>query len=101
MSPVALVILGMTVVTYVPRLLPLVLRQRAQTPPWVTRTLQLLPFTAIGALLIPDGLKAVSGDVLLSVIGLAVAALATWLTRQPFIAVVGAVLSVAVAQVVF
>lgn len=98
--PVALVILGMMAVTYVPRLLPLVLRGRASPPAWVQRTLRLLPFTAIGALLIPNGLTAVDGNILLSAIGLLVAAVATWLARQPFVAVVAAVLAVAAARLV-
>lgn len=98
--PVALVILGMMVVTYVPRLLPLVLRGKAAPPPWLERTLRLLPFTAIGALIIPNGLTAVDGNVPVSAIGLVVAAVATWLIRQPFVAVVAAVLAVAAAQLV-
>ncbi len=98
--PVALVIFGMMVVTYGPRLLPLVLRGKGVPPPWVERMLRLLPFTAIGALLIPNGLTAVDGNVALSAIGLLVAAGATWLTRQPFVAVVAAVLAVAAARFV-
>ena len=98
MMPVSAVILGMMVVTYVPRLLPLILRSKSTPPPWLTRTLRLLPFTAIGALIIPDGLTAVNGSVLLSGAGLLVAAVVTWLTRQPFMAVVAAVLAVAGMQ---
>ena len=56
------IIAGMMLVTYVPRLLPLVLR-RGRTPrPWQRRTLHLVPFAAIGALIIPDGLRAIEDD---------------------------------------
>ncbi len=98
MNGIALVILGMTAVTYIPRLLPLVLKGRSEPPEWMKRTLQLLPFTAIGALLIPDGFVAIDGNVPVAAIGLAAAAGVTWLTRQPFLAVIAAVLAVAAAQ---
>ncbi|MCK4516339.1 MAG: AzlD domain-containing protein [Spirochaetaceae bacterium] len=100
MNEIALVILGMTAVTYIPRLLPLVLKGNGEPPVWMKRTLQLLPFTAIGALVIPDGFTSIDGNVLVAVIGLAAAAGVTWLTRQPFLAVIAAVLAVAAAQLV-
>ena len=100
MKEIVLVILGMTAVTYIPRLLPFVLRGNSEPPEWMKRTLQLLPFTAIGALLIPDGFTAIDGSVPVAAIGLAAAAGVTWLTRQPFLAVIAAVLAVAAAQLV-
>jgi branched-subunit amino acid transport protein len=100
MSNVLVVILGMCAVTYVPRLLPLVLRGEKEPPDWMKRTLQILPFTAIGALVIPDGFMAINGNIPVAAIGLAVAAVITWLTRQPFLAVIGAVLAVAAARLV-
>ncbi|MBU8913758.1 MAG: AzlD domain-containing protein [Spirochaetales bacterium] len=100
MNEIVLVILGMTAVTYIPRLLPLVLRGNSEPPEWMKRTLQLLPFTAIGALVIPDGFTAIDGNVPVAAIGLVAAAGVTWLTRQPFLAVIAAVLAVAAAQLV-
>lgn len=100
MNKIVLVILGMTAVTYIPRLLPLVLRGNSEPPEWMKRTLQLLPFTAIGALVIPDGFVSIGGNVPVAAIGLAAAAGVTWLTRQPFLAVIAAVMAVAAAQLV-
>lgn len=98
MTRIAIVVLGMTAVTYIPRLLPLVLRARGEPPEWMKRTLQLLPFTAIGALIIPDAFTSVPGGAAVAVGGLAVAAVITWLTRQPFLAVIGAILAAAGLQ---
>ena len=99
-TEIALIIIGMTAVTYIPRLLPLILRSNGEPPQWMKRTLQLLPFTAIGALLVPDGFIAINGNVPVAAVGLAVAAAVTWLTRQPFLAVIAAVVAVAGAQLV-
>lgn len=97
MSAVVWTIVGMTLVTYVPRLLPLVLRARGEPPAWMKRTLQLLPYTAIGALLIPDAFGS-AGTVWAALCGLLAAALVTWLTRQPFLAVLAAIAAVALGQ---
>jgi hypothetical protein len=49
---------------------------------------------------VPDGFTAIDGNVPVAAVGLAVAAVVTWLTRQPFLAVIAAVLAVAGAQLV-
>ena len=100
MTNVLLVIVGMSAVTYIPRLLPLILKGNREPPQWMKRTLQLLPFTAIGALVVPDGFTVIDGNILIASIGLAVAGVVTWLTRQPFVAVIAAVLAVAGARLV-
>ena len=91
---------GMVVVTYVPRLLPFVMRGKRELPAWQQRALRLVPFAAIGALILPDGLAAVGGDKVLSLLGLAVAALAGALVKQPFFVVVAAVAAVVIVQAV-
>ena len=84
-------------VTYIPRLLPLVLRPGRTPRPWQRRTLQLVPFAAIGALVIPDGLHAIEDDPLSSLCGLVVAAVVAVFVRKPIVVVlcsVGAVILV-------
>ena len=59
----ALVILSMTLVTYLPRALPLVLLTRRSLPPWLTCWLSYVPVAVISALLAPallDGGPAIS-----------------------------------------
>ena len=86
--------------TYIPRLLPFVLRREGDPPDWMKRTLQLLPYTAIGALLIPDAFTAVNGGAVAAGSGLIVAILVMWVIRQPFLAVIGAVAVVAAVQTI-
>ena len=90
-------IAGMTVVTYVPRVLPLVLRRGAEIPPWYQRAMRLVPFAAIGALIIPGALTSVAGDAALSGVGLLAAVILATLVRQPFVVVVGSVGAVVLA----
>jgi branched-subunit amino acid transport protein len=94
-----LLIAGMTAVTYLPRLLPLVLRGRARPGAVERRAIRLVPVTAVGALIIPGGLAAVQESTLLSGIGLLAAVGLALLVRQPFLVVVGSVAAVALAIV--
>ena len=48
-----LLILGMTVVTYVPRALPAVLIEKMHFSPKVEKFLKLIPYTAMAALISP------------------------------------------------
>lgn len=100
MGAIPWIIAGMVVVTYVPRLLPFVMRGKRELPAWQQRALQLVPFAAIGALVLPDGLTAVGGDVALSLIGLGVAAVTGALIKQPFVVVVASVAAVVLAQTI-
>ena len=93
-----LVIAGMMAVTYLPRMLPLVLYSRRTPRPWQRRILSLVPFAAIGALILPDGLTSVDGAILPSVIGLAVAGGVAVFVRKPIVVVVSAVIAVLVVM---
>ena len=65
---------GMALVTYIPRLLPFVALRSETLPPFARRFLSLLPVAALGALIFPDGVTAVSGRPLVSIAAIAVAA---------------------------
>jgi branched-subunit amino acid transport protein len=51
------IILGMMVVTYLPRLLPGLLIGRYRPPPWFETWLKSIPYAALGALILPGLLK--------------------------------------------
>jgi len=55
-----LVILGMAIATYLPRLLPFLIGQRLRLPEPVCRWLEFFPFAVLGALIIPGILTAPS-----------------------------------------
>ncbi|MGI6435817.1 MAG: AzlD domain-containing protein [Syntrophomonadaceae bacterium] len=60
MSPTELVllVLFMALVTYTPRMLPLVFLRDIQMPPFVRSTLQFVPYAILGALIFPGALYA-------------------------------------------
>ena len=100
MTEIAILIAGMTLVTYLPRLLPLLRSGRRNIPEWQRRAMSLVPITAVGALIIPAGLSSVGGDTGLSLIGLGAAAVLAATVRQPFLVVLGSVGIVVLATVI-
>ncbi len=97
MTRLVLIVAGMAIVTYVPRLVPLVIRTRRELSARQMRVLRLVPVTAIGALIIPGGLTAVDGRLDLSLIGIAAAVILALALRHPFLVVVGSVGAVALS----
>jgi branched-subunit amino acid transport protein len=47
-------VMGMCLVTYIPRLIPLLLMQQIQLPAFLERFLRFIPFAALGALVFPQ-----------------------------------------------
>ncbi|HDQ14702.1 MAG TPA: AzlD domain-containing protein, partial [Sediminispirochaeta sp.] len=68
-----LLIFGMALVTYIPRLLPFVLIDKEKLPPRLVRMLKNIPYAALGALIFP-GILTVDENVWLGVVGGLVAA---------------------------
>jgi branched-subunit amino acid transport protein len=97
MTYVIVVIVGMTLVTYLPRSLPLLFRSRGRLSERQIRALRLIPVTAIGALVIPGGFVSVDGRIGMSAVGLAAAVALSLFARHPFVVVVGSVGAVALA----
>jgi branched-subunit amino acid transport protein len=75
---IRLIIIGMTIVTYLPRLLPLVLLQGRHIPKRLRRFLMSIPYAALGALIIPGALHATPGLPIAGWIGLIAAFLYAW-----------------------
>ena len=72
-----LMILGMTLVTYLPRVLPAFLMGRIRLNARVEHFLQLIPYTAMTALVFP-GVFSVDANPVLGVVGAAVAGGLAW-----------------------
>ncbi len=73
------VVFGMMAVTYIPRLIPLVTLADRPLPPFLKRFLQFIPYTALGALIIPGVVDATPGKPLAALAGLGTAAFCAWL----------------------
>jgi branched-subunit amino acid transport protein len=68
----------MSAVTFIPRLMPLVLVRADKLPKRFKLFLSYIPYAVLGALIIPDGFSGIPGSVWISTAVLAVAALVSW-----------------------
>ena len=85
-----LMILGMTLVTYLPRVLPAFLMGRIRLNARVEHFLQLIPYTAMTALVFP-GVFSVDANPVLGVVGAAVAGGLAWKKCPIIVCVLAAV----------
>lgn len=61
MTPALIVIIGMAIVTVLPRMIPAFIVERLKFPNWVNYWLSTIPYAALGALIFP-GILAVVPD---------------------------------------
>ncbi len=73
MNNVFLLIVGMALVTYIPRLLPFTLMKNRTPSKYLGRFLKLIPYTALGALILPGILTATPSMPLAGLVGGAIA----------------------------
>ncbi|MCX7922668.1 MAG: AzlD domain-containing protein [Clostridia bacterium] len=71
-------IIGMTVVTYIPRLIPLAVLSQRNMPQLLRRFLLFIPYTALGALIIPGVAGATPERPIAGIIGIGVGAVLAW-----------------------
>lgn len=72
------IILGMALVTYIPRVIPFVTISERKLPRKLKLFLEFVPFTALGALIIPGVFTAIDGRYLISLAGISVAFALSW-----------------------
>ncbi|SDE30125.1 Branched-chain amino acid transport protein [Bhargavaea beijingensis] len=89
-------LLGMAVVTYLPRAIPLTFLEGRELPPAISGVLRNIPFAVLGALIFPAILYAQPEDLLFGVIGFASAALIAWLGGGVMGTVLGTIVILAV-----
>jgi branched-subunit amino acid transport protein len=89
-----MIIVGMMVVTYVPRLLPFYMLTGKKLPKKVKLFLEFVPYTALGALIIPGALTAVPEAPIASVLGLVFAGIFSYFKNNLIVSVVGSILIV-------
>ena len=88
---VIILLLGMSLVTYIPRLLPAVLVDRLRFGPRFEKFLRLIPYTAMAALIFPGILSVDSQHAWIGPIGGAVAALLAWRKCPMIVCVLAAI----------
>lgn len=84
-------ILGMGLVTYIPRMIPFVLFKGKELPPFIQGVLKNVPFATLGALIFPSILLIQKNDIWYGVLGAAAAFIAAFLGANVIIVVLGSI----------
>lgn len=71
-------IVGMMTVTYLPRLIPLIMLSERSLHPLLRRFFLYIPYTALGALIIRGALEATVEMTVPTLVGIGVAAICSW-----------------------
>ena len=79
---IILLIIGMMIVTFLPRYLPFIAFSKWRPPGLVKRLLRFIPFAALGALILPGGVMAVPGYPLAAIAGIAAAIVCAWFRKE-------------------
>ncbi len=91
MSNTMIIILCMALVTYIPRVVPFVTISERPLPKKIKQFLGFVPYTALGALIIPGVFSAVEGELLISLCGIGFAFVFSWKKNSMVLAVVGSI----------
>ncbi|MFT4414822.1 AzlD domain-containing protein [Fredinandcohnia humi] len=97
---ILLIILGMGLVTYIPRMLPLVVFNSIKLPPFLQGVLKNVPFAILGALIIP-GIFTINGDIWFGIIGASVAFIIAYLGTNVIVVVLSAIIALSVYSIFF
>lgn len=87
-------IVGMAIVTAVPRLIPAFIMEKLALKPWLNRWLNAIPYAALGALVFPGIMSVIPEQPLIGIVGGIVAAAIAFLNLNVIISVIGAILTV-------
>lgn len=88
------IIIGMAIVTMVPRIIPAFLVDKLQFRPWVNRWLNAIPYAALGALIFPGIFTVIPEEPLIGIFGGAVAIILAYFGLNVVLVVLGAILTV-------
>ncbi|MEC2071507.1 AzlD domain-containing protein [Alkalihalophilus marmarensis] len=94
------IIAGMAIVTYIPRMLPLTFMDSLPIPPWLQAILKNVPYAALGALIFP-GILTAHENVLFSLIGALTAIIAAYLGANLIIVVLSSILMLMTLTLIF
>lgn len=93
-------IVGMGVVTYIPRMLPFVLFKGRVLPPFIQGVLRNVPYATLGALIFP-GILFIQKDLWYGLIGAAAAFLVAFLGANVIMVVLGSIAILSVYSLFF
>jgi branched-subunit amino acid transport protein len=84
-------ILGMGLVTYIPRMMPFVLFKGKELPPFIQGVLKNVPYATLGALIFPAIIFIQKDDIWYGVLGAAAAFIAAYLGANVIVVVLGSI----------
>ncbi|MGE4588463.1 MAG: AzlD domain-containing protein [Acidaminococcaceae bacterium] len=85
-------VIAMALVTYIPRMLPMVLLQNVKLPVYVKAFMKLIPYAALGALIFPGALTSAGPEHLnAAIIGCSLAILLAWFGTNLILVVAGGI----------
>ncbi|MFD1708037.1 AzlD domain-containing protein [Siminovitchia sediminis] len=90
-SMIILTIIGMALVTYIPRLIPFVVFKGKELPSFVQGVLQNVPFATLGALIFPAVFFIQEGNLLYGVVGAVIAFVIAFLGANVILVVIGSI----------
>jgi len=84
-------VIGMSIVTMLPRLLPAFIVDRLEFRPWINRWLSAIPYAALGALVFPGILYVKEGAPLVGILGGLFALILSYLRLNIVLVVIGSI----------
>ena len=94
-------ILGMALVTYLPRAIPLTFLQGVELPPFISGVLKNIPFAILGALIFPAIFSVQEGDYFFGILGAIVAFGIAYAGANVIFVVLGAIAALAFYSLLF
>jgi len=91
---IVLIIIGMSLVTMIPRVLPVFIVEKMQFRPWINRMLNAIPYAALGALIFPGILTVIPEQPHIGILGGIVAILLSFLGMNVIFVVTCAIATV-------
>lgn len=89
-SSIILMIAAMGMVTYIPRMLPFVMLNGRELPPFLQRVLKNIPYAILGALIFP-GVLYIQEDIRFGVVGAVSAFVLAYLGANIMVIIIGAI----------
>lgn len=93
-------VLAMALVTYVPRMVPMVLLPKVKLPLYVKQFMRLIPYAALGALIFPGVLSSTGVNMEPAITGCIIAILLAWFETNLIIVVAGGIAGALLINVV-
>ncbi|MRG86891.1 AzlD domain-containing protein [Salinibacillus xinjiangensis] len=88
------IIIGMSIVTMLPRLIPVFIVDKASYPDWVNRWLDAIPYAALGALIFPGIMTVIPEKPFIGIVGGIVAIVIAFFEINVIFSVLGAIVTV-------